>query len=110
YPHPGATVVAGVDPIRMVVGDRVAATHRRRWGREGVYYEPVHYLALLERKPGALDFAAPLAGWELPVCFGVLRRRLEAESGGPGARPVIKGPPPPGGGRAGGGGGRAGRG
>jgi hypothetical protein len=45
---------------------------------------------LLERKPGALDFAAPLAGWELPVCFGVQRRRLEAELGGPGTRQYIK--------------------
>ena len=60
------------------------------WDRERVAYEPVHYLALLERKPGALDFAAPLEGWELPVCFGVLRRRLEAEFGGPGTRRFIK--------------------
>ena len=37
-----------------------------------------------------MDFAAPLAGWELPVCFGVLRRRLEAEFGGPGTRRFIK--------------------
>src|SRR5262249_56547177 len=50
----------------------------------------VQYLALLERKRGALDFAAPLRGWELPVCFGVLRRRLEAEFGGPGTRQFIK--------------------
>ena len=50
----------------------------------------MHYLALLERKPGALDFAAPLEGWDLPVCFGVLRRRLEAEFGGPGTRQYIK--------------------
>jgi hypothetical protein len=68
----------------------VVATHRRCWGREQVFYEPVHYLALLERKPGAFDFAAPLADWELPVCFGVLRRRLEAELGGPGTRRFIK--------------------
>jgi hypothetical protein len=33
-----------------------------------------------------LDFAAPLEGWELPVVFGVLRRRPEAEFGGPGTR------------------------
>jgi hypothetical protein len=79
-----------VDQVRIVVGDRVVATHRRSWGREGVFYEPVHYLALLERKPGALDFAAPLEGWELPVCFGVLRRRLEAELAGPGTRQYIK--------------------
>jgi transposase len=90
FAHHRATVVASVDTVRIVVGDRVAAVHRRCWGREQVFYEPVHYLALLERKPGALDFAAPLEGWELPVCFGVLRRRLEAEFGGPGTRQFIK--------------------
>src|SRR5262249_51968072 len=90
FAHHRVAVVATVDAIRIVVGDRVAATHLRRWGREGVFYEPVHYLALLERKPGALDFAAPLAGWELPVCFGVLRRRLEAEFGGAGSAEFIK--------------------
>jgi hypothetical protein len=45
---------------------------------------------VLERKPGALDFAAPLEGWELPVCFGVLRRQLEAEFAGAGTRQYIK--------------------
>ncbi|MGE5756766.1 MAG: IS21 family transposase [Planctomycetaceae bacterium] len=90
FAHHPVTVVASVDTVRVVVGDRVAATHPRSWGREGVFYEPVHYLALLERKPGALDFAAPLEGWELPVCFGVLRRRLEAEFGGPGTRQFIR--------------------
>lgn len=58
--------------------------------REQVTYDPVRYLAVLERKPGALDFAAPLAGWELPVCFGVLRRQLEAEFAGAGTRQYIK--------------------
>src|SRR4029078_7960103 len=91
FAHHRATVVASVDTVRIVVGDRVAATHRRCWGREQVFYEPVHCLPLLERKPGALDFAAPLQRWELPVCFGVLRRRLEAELGGPGTRQFIRG-------------------
>jgi transposase len=90
FAHHPVTVVASVDTVRIVAGDHVAATHARCWDRERVFYEPVHYLALLERKPGALDFAAPLAGWELPVCFGVLRRRLEAEFGGPGTRQFIK--------------------
>jgi transposase len=90
FAHHQVTALGTVDAVRIVVGDRVVATHRRSWGREGVFYEPVHYLALLERKPGALDFAAPLVGWELPVCFGVLRRRLEAEFAGPGTRQYIK--------------------
>jgi transposase len=90
FAHRQVTAIGTVDTVRIAVGDQVVATHRRSWGREGVFYDPVHYLALLERKPGALDFAAPLAGWELPVCFGVLRRRLEAEFGGPGTRRFIK--------------------
>jgi transposase len=90
YAHHKLTAVGTVDALRIVAGDRVVAEHKRSWGREGVFYDPVHYLALLERKPGALDFAAPLVDWELPVCFGVLRRRLEAEFGGPGTRRFIK--------------------
>ena len=90
FAHRGVTVVASVDTPRIVAGDRVAATHRRCWGREQVFYDPVHYPAVLERKPGAPDFAAPLQGWELPACFGVLRRRLEAALGGPGTRQYIK--------------------
>jgi transposase len=90
FAHHRVTAIGTVDLVRIAVGDRVVATHRRRWGREQVTYDPVHYLALLERKPGAFDFAAPLADWELPVCFGVLRRRLESEFGGPGTRRFIK--------------------
>lgn len=90
FAHRPVTAIGTVDVVRIAVGDRVVAVHRRSWGRAGTFYDPIHYLALLERKPGALDFAAPLQGWELPVCFGVLRRRLEAEFGGPGTRQFIK--------------------
>jgi hypothetical protein len=90
YAHYRVTVVATVDTVRVVFGDRVVAGHRRRWDREQVTYDPVHYLAVLERKPRALDFAAPLEGWELPVCFSILHRRLEAEFGGLGTRQFIK--------------------
>jgi hypothetical protein len=48
----------------------------------------VHYLALLERKPGGFDYARPLADWQLPECFALLRRRLEAH--GAGMRPFIR--------------------
>jgi hypothetical protein len=35
-------------------------------------------LALLERKIGALDQAAPLVGWDPPEEFATLRRLIEA--------------------------------
>lgn len=92
YAHHRVTVLGRIDTVAIVVDDRIVAAHHRCWGRERVTYDPIHYLALLERKPGALDFAAPLEGWELPVCFGILRRRLEAEFGGPGTRQFIKVP------------------
>lgn len=66
------------------------ARHPRLWEDEQVSFEPLHYLALLEKKPGALDHARPLAGWILPECFHLLRRRLEAEREGEGTREYIR--------------------
>jgi hypothetical protein len=45
---------------------------------------------LLERKPRALDQAAPLAGGELPECFPRLRRRLEARLNQGGQREYVQ--------------------
>jgi transposase len=90
YAHRPVTVVAGIDEVRLVVDNHLVARHRRHWGREHTEYDPIHYLALLERKPGALDFARPLDGWNLPGCFDLLRRRLEAQLDHKGTREYIK--------------------
>jgi hypothetical protein len=55
-----------------------------------VFFEPVHYLALLERKPGGFDHARPLEQWNLPDCFALLRRRMEAEDPTSGTRSFIR--------------------
>jgi len=72
-----------------VFEDRLIARHPRHWGREQFIFDPVHYLALLERKPGGLDHARPLADWDLPECFDVLRRRQERQPNGLGTREYI---------------------
>ncbi len=84
FAHQAITVVGGLDEVRLVCRDRLVARHRRHWGKERVTFDPVHYLALLERKPGAFDYARPLAEWGLPEEFAALRRRFEAawERGG----------------------------
>jgi transposase len=88
--HRQIAITATIDEVRLVCGDRLVARHRRDWGRHRFHFDPVHYLALLERKPGGFDHARPLENWDLPVCFGILRRRLEAELGGLGTREFIK--------------------
>ena len=90
YAHRKITVVATVEEVRLVYEDRLVARHPRCWQKEQYIFDPVHYLALLERKPGGFDHARPLEDWELPVCFGILRRRMESELGGLGTRGFIK--------------------
>jgi len=76
--------------VRIYAQGQEVAQHGRIWEKEQVRFEPLHYLALLERKPGALDHARPLAGWTLSECFGILRRRLEAQQEGEGTREYIR--------------------
>jgi len=79
YAHHPVTAIGMVDEVRLVVDNHLVASHRRCWKKHGTVFDPVHYLALLERKPGALDFARPMEQWELPSCFDLLRRRLESD-------------------------------
>ena len=90
YAYRQITIVSTLDEVRLIFEDRLIARHRRHWGREQYFFDPVHYLALLERKPGGFDHARPLENWNLPVCLGILRRRLEAELDGKGTREFIK--------------------
>jgi hypothetical protein len=90
YAHHEVTVVGGIEEVAITSGTEVVARHPRHWGKEHNTFDPIHYLALLERKPGAIDFARPLENWELPECFATLRRRLEADRGDKGTREFIK--------------------
>ena len=53
YAHHPVVVKGYVDRVVIYELQKVIARHRRLWGKAGVRFEPVHYLALLERKPGA---------------------------------------------------------
>ena len=54
-----------VDEVVIFAGTVEIARHRRSYERGGFVFDPLHYLALIERKPGALDQAAPLQDWDL---------------------------------------------
>jgi hypothetical protein len=77
YAYQSLTATGTLDRVRFSHRGTIVAEHVRCWGQRQVTFDPLHYLALLERKPGALDYAKPLAGWQLPDCFTQLRRRLE---------------------------------
>jgi hypothetical protein len=56
--------------------------HKRYFGRDKIIYDPWHYLAVLERKPGALRNGAPFRQWDLPEAMSEVRILLEERSDG----------------------------
>jgi len=79
YGHRPVVIRASVQTVSIYHGDREIARHARCWEREKQIFDPLHYLSLLDRKPGSLDHARPFAGWNPGEDFAALRRRLEAQ-------------------------------
>ena len=90
YGHRDVLVRGYVNEVVISCGSEVIARHRRSYERDDFVFDPLHYLPLLERKTEALDQAAPLAGWDLPDEFGVLRRLLESRMGKQGKREFVQ--------------------
>jgi transposase len=79
-----------VDRVVILFGGEEIARHERCYGSGTFIFNPLHYLALLETKPNALDQAAPLKGWDLPEAFQHLRHLMEARMGNRGKREFIQ--------------------
>jgi hypothetical protein len=79
-----------VDAVVILCGGREIARHVRSYAEGEFVADPLHYLALIETKPGALDQAAALRGWDLPQAFQHLRHLLEARMGNRGKREFIQ--------------------
>ena len=86
YGHREVLVRGYVHQAAISCGSEVIAHHQRSYDSEDLIFDPLHYLALIERKIGALDHAAPLSRWELPEEFVTLRRLLEVRMGKSGKR------------------------
>ncbi len=84
-------VVKGfVDQVVIICNGEEIARHKRSYERGAFVCDPLHYLALIEQKPGALDQARPLQGWVLPDQFHHLRRLLEARMANRGKREFVQ--------------------
>ena len=79
-----------VDEVVILCGGEEIARHPRSYGQGVFVFDPLHYLALIEMKPNALDQAAALQGWDLPEGFQHLRHLLEARMGNRGKREFIQ--------------------
>jgi hypothetical protein len=88
----GMVAVKGyVDQVVIVAGGQVVASHRRCHAKAAMILEPIHYLATLGRKPGALDHSPVFRDWKLPACFAEFRTRLEGHHGvAAGSRRFVK--------------------
>lgn len=92
FAHHTVLVKGYIDRVEIYRPGQRIARHGRLWRKEGVVFDPVHYLAVLEGKPGALDHARPMEDWDLPDCYAILRRRMEAQEKerGDGTREYIR--------------------
>ena len=61
---------------------RIVGRHTRAFGRGKTIYDPLHYLPVLARKPGALRNGAPFREWDLPAAIRRVQRKLERQPGG----------------------------
>jgi len=62
----------------LAVDGRAVAEHEREFGKGRHVLNPVHYLALLERKPGALRNGRPFREWDLPAPIEAVRESIQS--------------------------------
>jgi transposase len=90
HAHRPCVVRGFVDRVEIEVNHQQVAVHVRSYGVGEFVLEPLHYLKLLDRKPGSLDNARPFKhqwGEE----FSSMRKELEyRQPGGAGTREFIQ--------------------
>ncbi len=70
-----------VDRIEIVAEAHTIARHPRSYRSGEQILDPLHYLAVLGRKPAYLDHTAVFDNWKLPAIFTRLRDQLERRHG-----------------------------
>jgi hypothetical protein len=84
-PHTAAfapvTVKAYVDRVAIVHKGQVVAEHRRGYGTNESFLDPLHFVAVLSRKPAWLDHVPAMRDWQLPESFTLLRKQFRSRLG-----------------------------
>ncbi|SLN70998.1 hypothetical protein AQS8620_03373 [Aquimixticola soesokkakensis] len=73
---------AYADRLECWQDGRIVGSHTRAFGRDKTVFDPLHYIPVLARKPGALRNGAPFKEWDLPLSIHRVWRKLERQPGG----------------------------
>lgn len=67
--------------VKLVCDGNVVAEHGRLFGKGEAAYNPLHYLDVLEKKPGALENGRPFVQWQMPESLARARVALKQSDG-----------------------------
>jgi hypothetical protein len=70
------------DRIVTMAEGNIVGDHARSFERDRTFFDPWHYVAALEKKPGALRNGTPFKDWALPPALREMKDRLCAKVGG----------------------------
>ena len=79
--------------IELLYLDEIVASHLRCFEREQDILDPLHYLPLLQQRPGAFEHAKPMRRWrkQWPECYEQLLAELrQSKPGGQGVREFLE--------------------
>lgn len=79
--------------VDILYVDDIIASHARCYGKNQDIFDPLHYLPLLEQRPGAFQHAKPVRRWResWPPTYERLLARLQAEqTDGRGVREFVR--------------------
>jgi transposase len=91
--YPELTLKAYPFRIEILIRDDVIASHPRCYERERDILDPMHYLPLLEQRPGSFDHAKPIRRWRKtwpPVYERLLAHLRDEWSEEKGVREFVK--------------------
>lgn len=79
--HPKLVIQAYPFRVKILHCNDILAEHPRCYGRHQDIYDPLHYLPLLEQRPGAFEHAKPIRHWRKawPPMYEQLLAHLRAE-------------------------------
>lgn len=89
WAHWPCTVRAFVDRVEIHCDHQMVASHPRSYAEDRFVLDPLHYVPLLERKPGCLDQARPFKHNPWGPDFALMRSELEYRYGSDGTKQFI---------------------